>query len=367
MERSERHAPEHKQHATEYDRGMAKGFARSRGIGIALWVVMAIVLFVMALRVMPVSFSNVECVPLIVALTPWFVIPAGIVAGIALATRRRVLAVIGLVCIVAQVCWHWGYIVPAERLSDEARQAVEHSKVDTSDRYARIMTLNTKNGLADAERIVRIVRDEHVEVLALQEVTSHLMDHLNDAGLPSLLPYANVAKRSSNDNGGINMLWSAAPMSNATDGLIPIDASSIPASSIDFGGVTVRFGSVHLSSPRPSIQGLWNGGMNSISQLRNDSGKYVLMGDFNAVWDHASFRYLLGNRFLDAGERAGSGFHMTYPANKKLLGFIPVPTFSEIDHIVHDRGVVVGDLEARNIAGSDHKALPGTLEIEAAN
>lgn len=43
------------------------------------------------------------------------------------------------------------------------------------------------------------------------------------------------------------------------------------------------------------------GGMNSISQLRNDSGKYVLMGDFNAVWDHASFRYLLGNRFLDAG------------------------------------------------------------------
>ncbi|WP_276861317.1 endonuclease/exonuclease/phosphatase family protein [Bifidobacterium merycicum] len=346
---------------------MAKGFARSRGIGIALWVVMAIVLFVMALRVMPVSFSNVECVPLIVALTPWFVIPAGIVAGIALATRRRVLAVIGLVCIVAQVCWHWGYIVPAERLSDEARQAVEHSKVDTSDRYARIMTLNTKNGLADAERLVRIVRDEHVEVLALQEVTSHLMDHLNDAGLPSLLPYANVAKRSSNDNGGINMLWSAAPMSNATDGLIPIDASSIPASSIDFGGVTVRFGSVHLSSPRPSIQGLWNGEMNSISQLRNDSGKYVLMGDFNAVWDHASFRYLLGNRFLDAGERAGSGFHMTYPANKKLLGFIPVPTFSEIDHIVHDRGVVVGDLEARNIAGSDHKALLGTLEIEAAN
>lgn len=205
-ERSERHAPEHKQHAAEYDRGMAKGFARSRGIGIALWVVMAIVLFVMALRVMPVSSGNVECVPLIVALTPWFVIPAGIVAGIALATRRRVLAVIGLVCIVAQVCWHWGYIVPAERLSDETRQAVEHSKVDTSDRYARIMTLNTKNGLADAEQIVRIVRDEHVEVLALQEVTSHLMDHLNDAGLPSLLPYANVAKRSSNDNGGINML-----------------------------------------------------------------------------------------------------------------------------------------------------------------
>lgn len=227
---------------------------------IAAWAVMAVVLLAMALRILPVGLGGRKYVPIIVALMPWLVIPTGVVAGIALSMRRRALAVVSLVCIVIQVCWHWGYIVPAERLSDEARQAVEHSKVDTSDRYARIMTLNTKNGLADAERIVRIVRDEHVEVLALQEVTSHLMDHLNDAGLPSLLPYANVAKRSSNDNGGINMLWSAAPMSNATDGLIPIDASSIPASSIDFGGVTVRFGSVHLSSPRPSIQGLWNGG-----------------------------------------------------------------------------------------------------------
>lgn len=283
------------------DQGLLSRLAHSRRLMIAAWAVMAVVLLAMALRILPVGLGGRKYVPIIVALMPWLVIPTGVVAGIALSMRRRALAVVSLVCIVIQVCWHWGYIVPAERLSDEARQAVEHSKVDTSDRYARIMTLNTKNGLADAERIVRIVRDEHVEVLALQEVTSHLMDHLNDAGLPSLLPYANVAKRSSNDNGGINMLWSAAPMSNATDGLIPIDASSIPASSIDFGGVTVRFGSVHLSSPRPSIQGLWNGGMNSISQLRNDSGKYVLMGDFNAVWDHASFRYLLGNRFLDAG------------------------------------------------------------------
>lgn len=103
--------------------------------------------------------------------------------------------------------------------------------------------------------------------------------------------------------------------------------------------------------------------MNSISQLRNDSGKYVLMGDFNAIWDHASFRYLLGTRFLDSGERAGSGFHMTYPSNVKLLGVIPIPACSEIDHIVHDRGVIVDDLEARAVAGSDHKALLGTMEI----
>ena len=152
-------------------------------------------------------------------------------------------------------------------------------------------------------------------------------------------------------------------MSDTTGDLIPIESSRIPASSIDFGGVAVRFGSVHPFSPRPTNQGLWSKGLSAIGQLQGSKGKYVLMGDFNAIWDHASFRYLLGARFLDSGERAGSGFHMTYPSNVKLLGVIPMPACSEIDHIVHDRGVIVGDLEARAVAGSDHKVLLGTMEI----
>lgn len=53
---------------------------------------------------------------------------------------------------------------------------------------------------------------------------------------------------------------------------------------------------------------------------------------------------------------------MTYPSNVHLLGVIPLPAFAEIDHIVHDRGVVVGDLETVNVEGSDHRALLGTLE-----
>ena len=84
---------------------------------------------------------------------------------------------------------------------------------------------------------MRIVRDEHVEVLALQEVSPGLLERLGDAGLSSLLPYSNVATWSVRDNGGVNALWSAAPMNDMTNDLIPIDASSIPASS-----------------------GLWNGG-----------------------------------------------------------------------------------------------------------
>jgi endonuclease/exonuclease/phosphatase (EEP) superfamily protein YafD len=35
----------------------------------------------------------------------------------------------------------------------------------------------------------------------------------------------------------------------------------------------------------------------------------------------------------------------------------------QIDHIVHDKGVNVGDLETKYIAGSDHRALLATLEV----
>ena len=56
---------------------------------------------------------------------------------------------------------------------------------------------------------------------------------------------------------------------------------------------------------------------------------------------------------------------MTYPSNITLFGGrLKVPSLVEIDHIVHDRSVVVGNLETVTIAGSDHKALLGTLDVE---
>lgn len=328
-----------------------------------LWMVTFGVIAVMVLRMMPNGLDGKRYIPLIVAFVPWMAVLSAAILLISLISRRRVLAVISVLCLVMQLVWHAGFLYPRVSLSSAARTAVTAATVSVDDRYARLMTLNTRNGQADAAQIVQTVREQHVEVLALQELNSSMISRLNEAGIRELLPYSVVANTSSSDNGGVNGLWSAAPMSERTGDLIPIEASSIPAASIDFDGTVIRFGSVHPFSPRPSNQGLWDRGLGSISQLREDDHTFVLMGDFNATWDHASFRYLLGGRFVDAGENAGEWFHMTYPANKKLFGVIPVPAAVEIDHIVHDRGVVVGDLGAVTIAGSDHKALLGTLEV----
>ena len=198
---------------------------------------------------------------------------------------------------------------------------------------------------------------EHVEILAMQEVSSGLLDRLHDAGIEDYLPYSVSAQLTWHDNGGVNVLYSAHPLQETTQDLIPIESSSIPAATVDFNGRKVRFGSVHPFSPRPSNQGLWNKSLDSIAQLQHyDNGEsYVLMGDFNSTWDHASFRYLLGDRFTDAGESAGEGLHMTYPS---------VFPIAEIDHIIYDKGVYARNLETKRIQGSDHKALLATLEFQ---
>ena len=328
-----------------------------------LWAATFGVMAVMVLRMTPNGLDGKRYIPLIVAFVPWMAVLSAAILLISLISRRRVLAVISVLCLVIQLVWHAGFLYPRVSLSSAARTAVTAATTSVDDRYARLMTLNTRNGQADAAQIVQTVREQHVEVLALQELNSSMISRLNEAGIRELLPYSVVANTSSSDNGGVNGLWSAAPMSERTGDLIPIEASSIPAASIDFDGTVIRFGSVHPFSPRPSNQGLWDRGLGSISQLREDDHTFVLMGDFNATWDHASFRYLLGGRFVDAGENAGEWFHMTYPSNKKLFGVIPIPAAVEIDHIVHDRGVVVGDLDAVTVSGSDHKALLGTLAV----
>ena len=343
-------------------RGMNRRGTAMHALTALLWLATAIILLAMLLRMLPNSLDGKRYIPLIVALMPWLGLLSLAVAIVCLAIRaiggRALLAIISVACVVIQIGWHWGFLRPRQAVSATARTAVSRTVSgglpDTSDRYARIMTFNTKQGAADASQIVNAVKQEHVEILALQEVSADLINRLAAAGIASYLPYSVAAQQTWHDNGGVNVLYSAAPMEDAKTNLIPVESSSIPAATISFAGRKVRFGSAHPFSPRPSNQGLWNKSLDSIAQLRMYSNLYVLMGDFNSTWDHASFRYLLGNRFLDAGEQAGEGVHMTYPAACPI---------AEIDHIVHDKGVNVGDLETKHIAGSDHRALLATLEV----
>lgn len=323
-----------------------------------LWLVMLACLGLMAIRCLPASYSDGRAVPELVSFVPILFVPVLACLVLAALWRRRVLVVVSAAALATVAAWHIGYFVPTSRVSSSAVASVQAS-ASTSDGAARIMTLNTYNGNASAAEIVALVKSYNVEVLCLEELTDAEVQALSAAGLDEILPYHVISDAASEiNNGGRNGIWTAAPMSNVSTNLLPINTSSMPAADIVVGGTTVRVVAVHPNSPVRGAQGEWSEGLSVIQSLSSYNHAYLLCGDFNSTWDHARFRELLGNTFVDAGEQSGQGFHMTYPSNSK------VPSLIEIDHFVYSKssGIVVSNLEAVAVTGADHRALIGILE-----
>ena len=323
-----------------------------------LWLAFFVVVCFMALRCLPASMANGRAVPELASFVPLMIFPLVPIAALAVLWRRRLLAALSIAALAVMGYWHYGYFIPTSTVTESAKAAVAAS-ASTEDSAARIMTLNTANGAASAAEVVRICREQNVEVLCLQELAGTMLDDLEAAGIDEVLPYHVVSDAASEvNNGGRNGIWTAAPMSNISYNLVDIATSAMPAVDITVGSLVVRVVSVHPNSPVRGAQDLWSEGLQSIQSLGGYSHNYLLMGDFNSTWDHARFRKLLGTSFVDAGQQAGEGFHMTYPSNSKI------PSLIEIDHIVYSRGsgISVSELETVEVSGSDHRALLATLE-----
>lgn len=333
--------------------------ARHHILSALLWLLTFAVMGAVLLRFAPSFASNGRRIPGIAAFVPWFTLPLAVLLVPALVWRRRFLVMLLALCLGLQLFWHAGYLNPLARLSHSQELASYSSQADASDAYARLMTLNTKNGQADAAQIVAAVRDQHVEILALQEVTQELLQRLDRAGIRAHLPHRIVAKGRGSDNGGVNALYTLSAVEGQDLDLVQTNASAIPVATLSIGGRVIRFGSVHLASPWRSTRGFWNADLASLRTLNATSSNLVLLGDFNSTWDHSRFRKMLGAGFSDASEQAGEGLHMTYPANTRI------PPMIEIDHMIYsdELGIAIGSLQTLEIAGTDHMALLGTLHV----
>lgn len=327
-------------------------------LSLLLWLVMLGVLALMALRMLPSELANGRLVPEAVSFVPWLFAPILVCLVLAALWRRRLLLVVTVAALATMAWWHHGFLLPGSSVSDAAALTAQ-TAADTSDNVARVMTLNTKNGDASAEEVVALVREKNVEVLCLQELSDEFLSELAAAGIYDVLPHYVISDAASEvSNGGRNGIWTMAPMNNVSGNLLPIETSSMPAGTIEIGGRAVRVVSVHPNSPVRGAQDLWDEGLSVIGSLSDYDHTYLVMGDFNSTWNHARFRELLGSGFVDAGEQAGEGFHMTYPSGA-------LPSLIEIDHIVYarDSGIVVSELEAVEVSGTDHRALIGVLEV----
>ena len=209
-----------------------------------------------------------------------------------------------------------------------------------------VLQANLKVGAADPASLVRTVRDDHVDVLTTEEITTAERTRLLAAGLGRTLPYRYEFILPT----GGNAIWSRYPLTNGVN--YPDFVLGILSADLHLpGGRTLPVVLVHLLPPYPYPSHYW---VDEIGRLRTllDRGKgtTLVAGDFNSTTDNARFRALLGHGYADATEHAGEGYLPTYPTDR-----FPGP-FIAIDHVL-TRDADAVDARTVDLPRSDHRGL----------
>lgn len=277
------------------------------------------------------------------AFTPYVAAWAWLPAVVALATRRWTLGGIALVAAVALTA-----CVLPRAIAD--RDAGPRDGVRLT-----VMTSNMLFGGADAATIVRLVRENDVAVLAVQEFTAEAQKALDEAGLGDLLPHSSLVPEPQAPGSG---LYSRFPLTD-------------PGSRRNGGGFLQAYGTIQPPGAGPvlveSAHPLAPWAVHVVPDWRDDLDAQprtgegtprILLGDFNATLDHAPLRRLIAGGYRDAADAAGRGLSGTWgPYEGKL---IPPVT---IDHVLVDRRLGVRGASVHRIPRSDHRAIIASLTL----
>jgi endonuclease/exonuclease/phosphatase family metal-dependent hydrolase len=290
----------------------------------------------------------------LLSFTPWLSVPAAAALLLAFLGRSRWQQSAAVVLVVCQAFW----LFPL----DTARPATASVRATVR---LKVMNLNSEFGQADAREIVNLVRDNGVDFLAIQEHTQGLQDRLSAEGLDRLLP--NRISKPTNNAGG-SAVYSRYPMELV--GVVPDTPFRMPTVRVtaESGGAVavLEATSVHVLPPVDVRVAQWRSDLAAVGRVAERPGNRLLIGDFNATYDHAEFRKILGSgssadaaRMVDAGAASGSRLVPTWPMDGQLLPGIT------IDHVLTSPGLASSGYEVRRVPGTDHAAVLATLAIPA--
>ncbi|OZD01811.1 hypothetical protein CH275_18625 [Rhodococcus sp. 06-235-1A] len=298
------------------------------------WVLIAATLGMFAVR--QIGVTNITLVALVVA-APY--IGAASLAALILfaAARSRIGSAVALLITLTVV----GVQVPMF-LPDGP---------DNSGPELSVLTVNVAHGDADAAAIVNAVRDNDVDILAVQELTPDEVVDLRAAGIDGLLPFSFTAALPIADGTG---LWSRTPLTEGTRldnfGFVPVQART------NVDGQDLTLVSFHAMSPatrRHTVE--WDADLARMrSIMETYRGTVVVAGDFNATNDHRQFRTLASSPFSDAADAAGAGLFRTFPSDRPL---------ARLDHVVTSDDVRARSVRPLAIPKSDHLAVLAELQL----
>ncbi|MFH9295295.1 endonuclease/exonuclease/phosphatase family protein [Streptomyces sp. NPDC017520] len=215
----------------------------------------------------------------------------------------------------------------------------------------RVATLNTNGGAADARAVVRLVRTERIDVLAVQQMPPGGVEALDRAGLGALLPHQELHPEYDSS------VYSRLPISDA--GTTHADTAwPQTVAEVAVGGRSVRFVAVHTYYPLGSPE-RWTRDMAALTSLARRAGPdTVFLGDFNASLDHTPMRDLLAAGLTDTHAELGHGWAPTWPVGRAL-----VPPVVQLDHILHGPGLAGVSVGGRTVPGTDHRAVVAVLAL----
>ena len=315
-----------------------------------------------ALSLLPAGAESHMPLPYMIALTPFLWIPLIAISAYGVATHDWALTVISCATAISASSRRLSYWGKAWTTTNVAAVSVRReTSRETTTFPLRAMTLNCRYGRANAEDIVRQVRERGIDVLALQELSNDLVRRLDDAGLRDSLPYRQCGEAKDSDNGGFNAVFSRIRPVAMSPRAVEIPAADVPFIMLPLeDGRTLMVVSAHPKSPMRGCAA-WSKGIRGLGAMANgsftgDRGIVAVMGDLNSSIEHPSFRALLRNGFQDASLIQGKGPNLTFPR------WIKWPRI-ELDHVLFTSGLVPSGVESFEIRDTDHLALTATLTL----
>jgi endonuclease/exonuclease/phosphatase family metal-dependent hydrolase len=287
----------------------------------------------------------------LLSFTPWLVVPAGLSLLCAAVGRRRwALAAAGTLLAV-QTVW---LFAPGHATASPAGGETRLELVT--------MSINAKLGRADANEIVRLVRDDGVGLLAVQEHTPALEARLAAAGLRELLPYRITAPAAGAGGGA---LYSQRPLTQtgvSAGTRFPMATARLELETAGHTAV-LEVTNVHTRAPVDGGLPQWRRELALLENTGKKTGNTLLLGDFNASYDHLEFRRLAtagadGAGLVDVGTAQGARLVPTWPQDLPLPG-------TTLDHLLTSRSVGSRAYSVHRVAGTDHAAVVATLSVPA--
>lgn len=230
--------------------------------------------------------------------------------------------------------------------------AGDHARPGEGEQEFRVMTANLYRGQADARELVRLVAEQRVTTLVLQEVTPEALAELEDAGLDEALRFR-----------------AGEPGPGTTGTMVFSDFRLRPLDRLetDWGSWAVeaimpqgplRMYAVHARPPKGDAEE-WAEDLHAIvDAAKDDSDVDLVLGDLNATPDHWALHDLADLDFHSAAERTNAGWQPTWPDHweQSFLG-IPLPRLVQIDHVLAGRSIAVIAFNTLEVQGSDHRAV----------